>query len=133
MNDIDSSEDEVVFESPAVDISEMPPNEAVASLLQLAVETRASDMYLLTDEYAATVAMRRLGTVETICTISKEQIGQLIRYIKTNAGMDIAESRRPLDGRVEILALEHVEPAELLLGLGERTVGRDRLAVTDLN
>src|SRR5215208_3541371 len=38
---------------------------------------------------------------------------------------------RDLDGLLQTAALDDVEPAERLLGLGERTVGDDRLPVTD--
>ena len=41
------------------------------------------------------------------------------------------DPRRELDRLVEVAGLDEVEAAEGLLGLGERAVGRDRLAVLD--
>src|SRR5947209_17885571 len=38
--------------------------------------------------------------------------------------------RRDADGLVEVLAVDEIEPADLLLGLGERPVRRQDLAVT---
>ena len=38
---------------------------------------------------------------------------------------------RPLDRLVEVVAVQHVVAAELLLGLRERAVGEHALAVTD--
>jgi hypothetical protein len=40
-------------------------------------------------------------------------------------------SRRNLDGLLEAAALDDVESADRLLGLGERTVGDDRLSIAD--
>src|SRR4029453_9451285 len=42
---------------------------------------------------------------------------------------DVRDAGRDLDSLVQVLCLDHVEAAELLLGLGERPVGGQRLAV----
>ncbi len=95
--ELDAGGSEVVFEMP--DLDGLPAPEAVEVIVRQAVELRASDLYILSEEESATVAVRRLGTIEKLATISREQGGALIRSMKANSGMDIAETRRPLDGR----------------------------------
>ena len=57
------------------------------------------------------------------------QIGPHFDRARCRAG----DLRRDLDRFVEILGLDQVEAADLLLGLRERTVGGDDLAVADLH
>ncbi len=78
----------------------MTPQQAADAVIRQASRLSASDLFVLTDEDAAIVAMRRLGAVETIARVSGDQGRQLINLIKAAAGMDLAERRRPLDGRM---------------------------------
>jgi type II secretory ATPase GspE/PulE/Tfp pilus assembly ATPase PilB-like protein len=45
------------------------------------------------------VTIRRMGTMETIAVVPKELGVLMVNLVKSNAGMDLAEKRRPLDGR----------------------------------
>ena len=91
---------DISFEETDVeDFANLPPHEAIQSYIHHAAEAGASDVYFLSDETSAVVAMRRLGTVEKIATLEKDAGGALIRSLKANAGLDIAETRRPLEGR----------------------------------
>lgn len=83
------------FETPLSD----SPQLAVREILDRAVELRASDLFLLSDEEGLTVAVRRMGRVEKLYTLSRDRGRHLISYVKAEAGIDIAERRRPLEGR----------------------------------
>ncbi|MDP6446398.1 MAG: ATPase, T2SS/T4P/T4SS family, partial [Pirellulaceae bacterium] len=72
---------------------------AVDALIRRAVELRASDLFFMTEERAVAIAVRRFGVVTPISRVSREQGRRLISHIKALAGMNIAEARRPLDGR----------------------------------
>lgn len=81
------------------ELVKMQAEEAVTTLLERAAELRSSDLFILSEGRYVTVAVRRLGTVEKLAVVSVEQGRQFISHIKANARMDIAERRRPLDGR----------------------------------
>jgi len=83
----------------AADLSNMQPQQALETIVRLAIELKASDLYILTHEKASNIAVRRLGSMESLAHISRDQGGSLLRAMKTAAGMDIAETRRPLEGR----------------------------------
>jgi type II secretory ATPase GspE/PulE/Tfp pilus assembly ATPase PilB-like protein len=53
----------------------------------------------LTDEDAATISMRILGQIEPTTVVSRDQGRHLINFFKTTTSMDIAERRRPQEGR----------------------------------
>jgi type II secretory ATPase GspE/PulE/Tfp pilus assembly ATPase PilB-like protein len=81
------------------ELVKMQAEEAVTTLLERAAELRSSDLFILSEGRYSTIAVRRLGTVEKLAVVSVEQGRQLISHIKANARMDIAERRRPMDGR----------------------------------
>jgi type II secretory ATPase GspE/PulE/Tfp pilus assembly ATPase PilB-like protein len=89
--------EEVDFEE--VDLGSMPPQEAAEVVIRQAAAMGASDLYMLSEENSTTIAVRRLGQVEKLASLPKDQGGHLIRSLKAVAGLDIAETRRPLDGR----------------------------------
>lgn len=84
----------------ASELADMSPNDAAASIIQQATRIGASDLYFLCEEKNVAVAVRRLGTIEQLAAVSMERGRHLINLIKANAGMDIAEQRRPMDGRL---------------------------------
>lgn len=45
------------------------------------------------------MAVRRMGIIGNAAVVSKDQGRHLISYVKATAGLDIAERRRPLEGR----------------------------------
>jgi type II secretory ATPase GspE/PulE/Tfp pilus assembly ATPase PilB-like protein len=81
------------------DLVNMDAEEATTALLTRAAELSSSDLFLLSDERFLTIAVRRLGTVEKMAVVSTDHGRQLISHIKAHASMDIAERRRPSDGR----------------------------------
>lgn len=81
------------------ELVKMSAEDAVRLLLRRAAELKASDLFFLTDERYVTIACRRLGVVERLAVVSVDHGRQMIIHVKANANMDIAERRRPIDGR----------------------------------
>jgi type II secretory ATPase GspE/PulE/Tfp pilus assembly ATPase PilB-like protein len=89
-------------QSPLLDgpnVYGMMPETAVASLVDHAVKLPASDLYFGVNENHVTVSVRHLGIVRLLTILSPDLGKRCISYIKAMAGMDLAEMRRPLDGR----------------------------------
>jgi type II secretory ATPase GspE/PulE/Tfp pilus assembly ATPase PilB-like protein len=82
-----------------VDVAEMAPEDMFRKLLQEASELVVSDLFFATEEKDVTVTVRHLGIVKGMARLSVDEGTRLIRHVKAQAGMDIAERRRPLDGR----------------------------------
>jgi type II secretory ATPase GspE/PulE/Tfp pilus assembly ATPase PilB-like protein len=80
-------------------LNAMEPRDAFRLLLDRAVTLNASDLFLLSDEDSLNVSCRRLGALEPITRLSREQGRLLLNYIKAEAGMDLGERRRPQEGR----------------------------------
>jgi type II secretory ATPase GspE/PulE/Tfp pilus assembly ATPase PilB-like protein len=83
----------------AVPLSGMEPHEAVDLVVRQAIGLAASDLFVLSEENSTRIATRALGQIEQSAVVSREQGRHLINYFKTMAGMDIAERRRPQEGR----------------------------------
>jgi type II secretory ATPase GspE/PulE/Tfp pilus assembly ATPase PilB-like protein len=88
-----------VIDFQTVSIGDLEPSQAVRVLVEQAVDLKASDIFLLSDETGLRVAIRRMGHLEDLAQISREQGRYLISYLKAQAGIDIAERRRPQEGR----------------------------------
>jgi type II secretory ATPase GspE/PulE/Tfp pilus assembly ATPase PilB-like protein len=82
-----------------VDLDGLDPQEAASRIILQAAKAGASDLFLLTDENSVAVSMRAMGEVESLATLSREQGRHLMNYFKTMAGADLAERRRPQEGR----------------------------------
>jgi type II secretory ATPase GspE/PulE/Tfp pilus assembly ATPase PilB-like protein len=82
-----------------VELGGLEPQEAASRVIAQAAEAAASDLFLLSDEGSVAVSMRAMGQVERLATLSREQGRHLLNYFKTMAGVDLAERRRPQEGR----------------------------------
>jgi type II secretory ATPase GspE/PulE/Tfp pilus assembly ATPase PilB-like protein len=71
----------------------------VAGLLEHAAGLRVSDVFFCAEEYYCSIAARHLGLWRQISQVPNDLGKRAIAHIKSAAGMDIAEHRRPLDGR----------------------------------
>ncbi len=80
-------------------LADMEAEPAVDSLLRFASSMEASDLYVLSDESCGHICMRRLGKIEPIAFVPREFSRQLIAHVKAMSGMDIADRRRPGEGR----------------------------------
>ena len=86
-------------EQPTVSLDGLELHEAAAEIVRRAANRAASDLFLYSDETAVTIAARTLGQIEPLAAVAREQGRHLINFLKTQAGLDIAERRRPQEGR----------------------------------
>ena len=83
-----------------IDFTEdLPVDEACRRLIERAVTIGASDLFILSEEDRVSAAVRHLGIMMRIATYPGDVGQRIIRHVKVEAGMDLGERRRPLDGR----------------------------------
>jgi type II secretory ATPase GspE/PulE/Tfp pilus assembly ATPase PilB-like protein len=75
------------------------PAPAVAWLIDHAVRMGASDLFFSYNADHVAVSVRHLGLVRPVTVLTTEHGRRCVSYVKAMAGMDLAEQRRPLDGR----------------------------------
>src|SRR5262249_30361157 len=92
MNDTPSTDD------LHLDVNHLPPEDAVARLIEHASGLEASDLFLTSNENHVAVAARHLGLLRLLSIVPTDLGRRCIAHIKAVAGMDVAEKRRPLDG-----------------------------------
>jgi type II secretory ATPase GspE/PulE/Tfp pilus assembly ATPase PilB-like protein len=83
----------------AASLAELESEAAVDALLRHAAINEASDLHILSDESCGNICMRRLGRIEPIALVPRDISRQLIAHVKAMSGMDIADRRRPGEGR----------------------------------
>lgn len=86
-------------DSLRLELGSRDPDRTVPDLIEYAAELHVSDLFLYSNEDNVEVAVRHLGLVRTVGKLPAELGRRCISYIKTLAGMNISERRRPLDGR----------------------------------
>jgi len=77
----------------------MLPETAVATLIHHAAKMPASDLFFSCNDNHVAVSVRHLGIVRLLTVLTPELGRRCTSHIKVMAGMDLAEQRRPLDGR----------------------------------
>ena len=82
-----------------MDLNHVTPEKGVGILIDRALELRASDLFLVTNEQHVAVQVRLRGQVEQISVLSAEQGKRYIAHIRNVASMDVSDHRRPHDGR----------------------------------
>ncbi len=102
---------------------------AVNHLFSYALEQRASDIHIEPKRDICLVRFRIDGILHTIYKLPKAVHSAITSRIKSLARMDIAEKRRPQDGRIKIGRREEDKAAELRVStvpvaFGEKTVMR---------
>lgn len=75
---------------------------AVNHILHYALEQRASDIHIEPKREASMIRFRIDGTLHTIYNLPKAVHSALVSRIKFLSRLDIAEKRRPQDGRIKI-------------------------------
>jgi len=85
---------------------EVPPNDqhivhAVNHLLVHAFEQRASDIHVEPKRDVSRVRMRIDGVLHDVYNLPKKVHNAILSRIKSVAGMDMADKRRPQDGRIK--------------------------------
>jgi type II secretory ATPase GspE/PulE/Tfp pilus assembly ATPase PilB-like protein len=71
----------------------------VNGLLEHAAGLHVSDLFFCAEEYYVSVSARHLGLWQPVSQLSSDLGKRCLAHLKSLAGMDIAEHRRPLDGR----------------------------------
>jgi type II secretory ATPase GspE/PulE/Tfp pilus assembly ATPase PilB-like protein len=82
-----------------INVNNLPAEEGVAALIDHAAELGVSDLFYSTNEHHVNVSARHLGLLCLITVLPGDLGRRHISHIKALAGMDVAERRRPLDGR----------------------------------
>ena len=83
-------------------VNNAPTIRLVNSIIERAVNERASDIHLEPHETEMVVRMRIDGLMRTILNVPRDLQNSVISRIKIMAGMDISERRIPQDGRFNV-------------------------------
>ncbi|MDH3404761.1 MAG: GspE/PulE family protein, partial [Acidobacteriota bacterium] len=114
-------------DSKEIESSDQHVVNAVEFMLQHAYDTRASDIHIEPKRDFSLIRFRIDGVLHDIQTMPKLVHRAVVSRLKTLARMDIAEKRKPQDGRVKTSrAGEEVElrVSTLPVGFGEKMVIR---------
>ncbi len=111
---VDAGEDHSVpLHHPPVDAT-APPSEILDDILLHAIEQHASDVHIEVYRNDTDVRLRVDGVLHQLTTpLSPENVAAVVSRIKVLASLDIAERRRPQDGRFR-LRIEGRTPSELI-------------------
>jgi type II secretory ATPase GspE/PulE/Tfp pilus assembly ATPase PilB-like protein len=93
-------EDELHLEGDAP--GDAPAVRAVNDVLRRAIEARASDVHLIPEDGYMHVRLRIDGVVEEHGILPAEDAQGIVARIKVLADLDVAERRRPQDGRFSV-------------------------------
>jgi general secretion pathway protein E len=85
--------------TPLLDVAKLPVEQAVSKLISYALMLPASDIFLSEDVSNMTVSVRHLGIIQPVTVVPRELGRKFVAHVKAMAGMDLAEKRRPQDGR----------------------------------
>ncbi len=85
--------------SQLLDLTRATPEKAMDALIEHAVQLGASDLFLATNEQHVAAQVRAMGMIRPICILPPELGKKVMSTLKAQAGMDLNERRRPLDGR----------------------------------
>jgi type II secretory ATPase GspE/PulE/Tfp pilus assembly ATPase PilB-like protein len=82
-----------------IDVSRLDPESAVDALIEHATILGVSDLFFCSNEDHVSVEVRHLGILRHIGKLGPDLGRRCISHIKALSNMDVAERRRPLDGR----------------------------------
>jgi type II secretory ATPase GspE/PulE/Tfp pilus assembly ATPase PilB-like protein len=89
----------VISEAAPPTLEGQTPEQAVTGVLDQASRMRASDLYFAAASDHVAVSIRHLGLMRPLVRMPLELGHRCIAHIKVNANMDVAERRRPQEGR----------------------------------
>lgn len=95
---------ESIDEKKAEGDDEAPIVDLVNQVLMKAIESGASDLHIEPFEHRVEMRLRLDGVMTTIMSLPKQVEGAVISRIKILCDMNIAERRRPQDGRFSVRA-----------------------------
>lgn len=79
--------------------AEMDAGELIHHVVTTSVGRSASDLFFSPHDGFCDISMRRMGIVEGLLRVPRPLGQQMINTIKSQAGMDLNEKKRPTDGR----------------------------------
>lgn len=82
------------------DVENAPIVQLINNLVEQAVHERASDIHIEPFERNVRIRYRVDGSLREVMTYERALLGAMIARVKIMSGMDIAEKRRPQDGRM---------------------------------
>jgi type II secretory ATPase GspE/PulE/Tfp pilus assembly ATPase PilB-like protein len=82
-----------------LDLEGVPAEQAVQWMIEQAAALTASDLFLIANENDVEINIRHLGIIRHLRRVPIEQGRRMIVHVKAMSGIDIAEKRRPQDGR----------------------------------
>ncbi len=86
-------------ESYALDLTDQSAEQCVHRLIEFAAQLQASDLFFLADETRTHISVRHLGVMQSVAHLPHALGKRCLAHIKAMASMDVAEHRRPQDGR----------------------------------
>ena len=104
-----------------------PTIRLVNSIIERAVQERASDIHFEPREHEMDVRMRIDGVMRDILKVPKDITAAVLARLKTMSGMDVAEKRVPQDGRFAVSVLNKsidMRVSTLPIAWGEKIVCR---------
>ena len=96
----------------------------VDHILTEALRLSASDLFLTVWENSVEVSLRVMGLIRSLGTVGRELGSRLMSHIKATAGMDVAKTLVPQDGRTHI-RLRNGEGIDLRLATVPTLYGED--------
>ncbi|WP_417914250.1 GspE/PulE family protein [Candidatus Electronema sp. JM] len=126
--DIGNLEQHLKLSSTELSSTDQHIKAAVNHLFKYAIEQKASDIHIEPKREACMVRYRIDGILHTIYKLPKAVHSAITSRIKTLARLDIAEKRRPQDGRIKISQTDGKEVelrvSTIPVAFGEKTVMR---------
>ena len=82
-----------------LDLNPMSVEAAAERMFEHAAQMNASDLFLMSQEDFVAIHVRHLGRVRKLGIVSADKGRRLIQHVKVQSELDVAEHRRPQDGR----------------------------------
>lgn len=100
---------------------------AVNHLLTYSFDQKASDIHIEPKRDVCLIRMRIDGALHTVYKLPKQLHNAVVSRIKTLSGLDMAEKRRPQDGRIKMVREEtevEIRVSTIPVAFGEKVVMR---------
>lgn len=107
-----------------IDSESEPVDRTAAALIQLAIQMKASDLFLLSNEDGLEVRLRQMGIVRPVRVYSHDYGRRLLSHFKAMSNIDITERFRPLEGRW-VFNRSNASPVDLRLNVMPTLFGED--------
>jgi type II secretory ATPase GspE/PulE/Tfp pilus assembly ATPase PilB-like protein len=88
-----------VDDSLHLNVNDASPEVAVGRVVEHSADLGISDLFFTTNETHVAVMARHLGILRLITVMPSDLGRRCISHIKATSGIDVAEKRRPMDGR----------------------------------